>query len=42
MKIVIKEPQGSEEEHVIIKCHPMTPELLHIITLLSLKKRYHS
>lgn len=37
MKIVIEEPQGSEEEQVIIKCHQMTPELLHIITLLKMQ-----
>lgn len=37
LKIVIEEPQGSEEEQVIIKCHQMTPELLHIITLLKMQ-----
>lgn len=37
MKIVIEEPQGSEEEQVIIRCHQMTPELLHIIALLKMQ-----
>ena len=37
MKIVIEEPQGFEEEQVIIRCHQMTPELLHIIALLKMQ-----
>lgn len=37
LKIVIEEPQGFEEDQVIIKCHQMTSELLHIITLLKMQ-----
>lgn len=34
MKIVIEEPQGTEEDQIVFKCREMTPELLHIIALL--------
>lgn len=34
MKIIIEEPQGSEEEHIIFRCREMTPELLQIIAQL--------
>lgn len=37
LKIIIEEPQDFEEEQVIIKCHQMTPELLHIIALLKMQ-----
>lgn len=34
MRIVIEEPEDFEEEQIIFKCRQLTPELLHIITLL--------
>lgn len=37
LKIVIEEPQEFEEDQVIIKCHQMTSELLHIIALLKMQ-----
>lgn len=37
LKIVIEEPQGFEEDQVIIKCHQMTSELIHIIALLKMQ-----
>lgn len=37
MRIVIEEPEDFEEEQIIFKCRQLTPELLHIITLLKLQ-----
>ena len=34
MKIIIEEPQSGEDEHIIVKCHKMTPELLRALSLL--------
>lgn len=34
MKIIIEELQDFEEEQIIFKCRELTPELLHIISLL--------
>lgn len=34
MKIVIEELQDGEEDQIIIKCHEMTDELLHVLAML--------
>ena len=34
MKIVIEEPQGGEEEQIIVKCRKMSPELIRVLALL--------
>jgi len=34
LKIVIEEPQGGEEEQIIVKCRKMSPELIRVLALL--------
>ena len=31
MKIIIEKPQAGEEEHIIVKCHNINPELLNAL-----------
>jgi len=34
LKIVIDKPQDGEEEHIVVKCHNISPELLSVLNSL--------
>jgi DNA-binding LytR/AlgR family response regulator len=40
LKIIIEKPQSGEEEHIIVKCHNISPELLNVLNTIKVQGNF--
>jgi DNA-binding LytR/AlgR family response regulator len=40
LKIIIEKPQPGEEEHIIVKCHNISPELLNVLNTIKVQGNF--